>query len=421
MIFQQFSEIETSVCNLCSKQLGIPRGQVLPGSRLIDDLHCDSLDLVELLMEIEESFDVEIRSETKNPVFKAVFTRHPFRVCDLAELVHFSQGSIRPRRPEWTADRMDLASVNDVCFTQLGGICHFAFATNELFEPIGLVQGFRQFRRRTDGMRCIQIPSCDVEIGDGSSHNLVDEQPCHIVKLDSFLVDAETVSTTAFCRFLNSIGDVELEVLHDWFVLDPCDRRNQHVVVRQSSDEWRPVAGTEHWPMILVSWFGANAYSRWANGCGWREYRDEVGESFLPSEAQWEYAARGQKSCSYPSGDIADPTMIRCAQHIRHQAYRVETLPLGNVNDLLGMSPMGLHHMAGNVWQWCRDWYDEGFYSTPEASKRNSLNTKPTKTRSERGGSWIGPVELCRSSYRRGRPPTARGRCLGFRCVSPSR
>jgi sulfatase modifying factor 1 len=174
--------------------------------------------------------------------------------------------------------------------------------------------------------------------------------------------------------------------------------------------------------MILVSWFGANAYSLWANGQSWRDYRVEDNReppSFLPSEAQWEYAARGDTYSEFPWGvDPPAADLLRFDQHFKGATYQLETLPMAAVNDLLGMSPFGLHHMAGNVWQWCRDWYDDAFYGRPEASFRNPLNVVPGKVRCERGGSWIGPASLCRSSYRRGRPPLARGRCLGFRCVS---
>jgi formylglycine-generating enzyme required for sulfatase activity len=92
-------------------------------------------------------------------------------------------------------------------------------------------------------------------------------------------------------------------------------------------------------------------------------------------------------------------------------------LPLAEVQTRLGISPFGLHHMAGNVWQWCADWYAADFYSRAAASQSNPLNSWATGIRCERGGSWIGPEDLARSSYRRGRPPAARGRCLGFRCV----
>ncbi len=97
--------------------------------------------------------------------------------------------------------------------------------------------------------------------------------------------------------------------------------------------------------------------------------------------------------------------------------YTAMTLSMAAVNESLGISPFGLHQMAGNVWQWCRDWYDAGFYQRPEASAPNAFHSAETGVRSERGGSWVGPAELCRSSHRWGRPPLARGRCLGFRCV----
>jgi len=101
--------------------------------------------------------------------------------------------------------------------------------------------------------------------------------------------------------------------------------------------------------------------------------------------------------------------------------YRADTLPMADVNEPLGVSQFGLHHMAGNIWQWCRDWYDAAFYQRAEATAANPVNRTPTQVRSERGGSWVGPAELCRSSYRRGRPIAARGRCLGFRCIGSAK
>lgn len=74
--------------------------------------------------------------------------------------------------------------------------------------------------------------------------------------------------------------------------------------------------------------------------------------------------------------------------------------------------------MSGTIWHWCRDWFSPDFYKTVGNDQRDPVANIETGVRSERGGSWVGPIELCRPIYRRGRNPEARGRCLGFRCVS---
>jgi formylglycine-generating enzyme len=416
------AEIEQGVCELACDRLGFTRNQVFPASRLLEDLHCDSLDLVELFMDLEETFAVTLPNEAPNPVYKAVFTRQPFRLRDLAELVYLQQGTGTPGRNSWRGPKAPPKSVPAVAFTQLGGVWQDAQSEQRLLDPMTQQGPAPQFRRRSDGMRCVLIPGASVEIGCNGPDSFPDEWPPLIVHMDPFLIDAEPVSTTAYCRFLNSVGPVAAEVLADWFVLDMQDDRNEQVLIAQAAQEWHPVAGAERWPMILVSWCGANAYSLWTNGQNWRSYRDEnrtVGRSFLPTEAQWEYAARGARWKAFPWGDEPPSCeRMRFGRHYRAATFRAETLPMADVNESLGMSPFGLHHMAGNVWQWYWDWYDEGFFQRAEARSANPVNRTPSKVRSERGGSWVGPAELCRSSYRRGRPPSARGRCLGFRCVS---
>jgi len=422
----RLAEVERRVCDIASGQLGIPRPRVSPGDRIVEDLRCDSLDLVELFMEVEEAFSVTLPDDSPNPVFKAVFTRQGFRLADLAELVYLVQGTGAPDREGWRRARRPPPSMPCVPFTQLDGRWDRPSIDGQaLLEPLRAAGPVSQYRRRSDGMRCLLVPSAAVEIG-GDSHEVpADERPRHLVEIDTFMIDAEPVSTTAFCRFLNSVGDVAPEILAEWFVLDPDDDRNEHMPVERAGSEWRPLAGTERWPLVLVSWYGANCYSLWANGRDWRGYRGEGGaepESLLPTEAQWEYAARGARYRTFPWGDESpSQELMRYARHRRGATYRADTLPMADVNDELGMSPFGLHHMAGNVWQWCRDWYDDAIYTRREATLTDPVNRTPGKVRSERGGSWIGPADLCRSSYRRGRPPSARGRCLGFRCVGPAR
>ena len=408
-------EVERQVCDIVSEHLAIPRAQVRPSSQLLQDFGIDSLDVMELVMALEEAFGVTLPDASDDPFTKTAFTRSDFCLRDFAEVIYLQRGNGCNARPDWRGRRPTLSVGLTTPFTQLSGVwTPDAPERRKLFERLKIDGPVTQFRRRSDGMRCLLLPAATVEIGCEGVGALIDEGPRHSVKLDAFRIDAEPVSTTAYCRFLNSVGDVSAATLAEWFVLDRRDTRNAHAVIAQTDDGWRPVPGAERWPMVLVSWHGANAYSLWANGRDWRG-----GGSCLPSEAQWEYAARGAMYRLFPWG-VAPPDddRMRYGRHRRGDTYCPDTMPMAAVNDMLGMSPFGLHHMAGNVWQWCRDWYDRGFYRTPEATRANAVNAVVSGVRSERGGSWVGPAELCRSSYRRGRPPAARGRCLGFRCVS---
>lgn len=418
--------IQERVIELAAEIAGIPREKVHPHSRLIQDLQLDSLDAVEMTMALESEFAVNL-DYSNAPIPKSIFTRNPFRLSDLAELIYLNQGTGIPTRSKWThqvitASTITLDVHDSEVFTQLSGIWSPGKdAKTSLFEPLNIKGGPVVYRRRTDGMRCILIPEAEVEIGSHDRHAELDQQPLHTVRMDSFLIDAEPVSTTAWCRFLNSIAGATSEHIREWFIPAVDDHRREQLQVSEVASGWQPLIGTEWMPMVLVSWFGANAYSLWANGLDWRQY-DVVGagsRSSLPTEAQWEYAARGPRYQEYPSPEsISSLTSSVVNQHQSGKSYTAATMPMAPVNKKMGMSPFGLHHMAGNIWQWCRDWYDASFYSRSASTDPNPVNELDTGVKSERGGSWVGPVDLSRSSYRRGRAPEARGRCLGFRCIS---
>ena len=421
--YWNLSEIEKITCDVAAELLDIPREKIGRTSRMIEDLHCDSLDLMELINDLEERFDVTIPAWNSDLVCKSIFSRKEFRIAEFAEAIYVQQGSGRSdrserRRPPQTSPRAIIQ------FCQLSGIWNRG-RDERLFDPISTSGPVSQFRRRSDGMRSLKIPAATVEVGTDEANLDTDSRPGHLVELDAFLIDAEVVSTTAYCRFLNSLGELSTETLLDWFVLTDDDDRSVHQLIHFTGTNWEPIADCERRPMILVSWYGANAYSLWANGHDWKSYRGESPEelvSFLPTEAQWEYAARGARYREYPWGNTpATYDKMNFARHATGDTYSATSLPLIDVHLESGMSPFGLHQMAGNVWQWCRDWYSEGFYSSHEATQKNACNRSATDIRSERGGSWVGPAELCRSSYRRGRSPYARGRCLGFRCVSDAK
>lgn len=409
-----FTEIQRRVCDIAVRHLGIDPEKAKPTSRLIEDLGIDSLDAVEFVMELEDEFQVTIPEDGACPVGKSIFARQPFRLSDMAEVVYVNLGTGKPQRSSWFRRLSPQTAPATLPFTQLGGRLLIKPIPDPLFEALESNPAYPQFRRRTDGMRCVRLPGGTATIGGEEPESQLDERPVHTVELDSFLIDAETVSTTAYCRFLNSVSASE-ENLLDWFILDSKDDRIAQQQIALVDNLWRPIAGTEMMPIVLVSWYGANAYALWANRQNWHEY--ETDDRFLPTEAQWEYAAQGANSAS-DTDDLGDPQFV-FGQHAPGTAYLANTMPMAPVHAPLGLSRFGLLHMAGNVWQWCRDWYAEDFYQCAAANADNPVNFEETGIRSERGGSWVGPRELCRPSYRRGRCPSARGRCLGFRCISP--
>jgi formylglycine-generating enzyme len=429
--------IETRVLEITGEQFGYAVAELSLDSRPGQDIGGDSLDMVEYIMALETEFQITISDQ----MAQEWFTHQPMTIRNIVAMVRHLQGTAQPDRSAWTQPRSAPPGVEVVPFTQLGDRLNPRhWFAGRLYEPFDRNrEGYLQYRRSTDGMRCVPLPAGEAWIGSSALDVLPDQRPAHPVELSSFLIDAEPVSNAAYARFLNSVGPIPPSILAEWCLVDTNDRRERFFPLRRSWWRgWRPVPGTEHQPVILMTWYGANAYSLWANRRDWRLYRGDGTipaelqdtavdaepppsawlSSFLPSEAQWEYACRGTDARRYPWGDDPPtPERLRVACHVVGAAYTLDTLPAAHVSQRLGMSPFGLHHMAGNVWQWCRDWYAADFYHRAEAHRNDPQNGRPTGIRSERGGSWVGPAQLACSSSRRGRPPRASGRCLGFRCV----
>ncbi|HQO91735.1 MAG TPA: SUMF1/EgtB/PvdO family nonheme iron enzyme, partial [bacterium] len=160
--------------------------------------------------------------------------------------------------------------------------------------------------------------------------------------------------------------------------------------------------GKENHPMNCVSWFGAKAYCEW------------MGKQ-LPTEAQWEKAARGTDGRNYPWGNDPSPN---CDYAV------IEDTGLGNgcgTNDTwavgskpLGVSPYGVFDMIGSVNEWTNDWYGKYYYES--SPSENPAGPESGETRSIRGGSWSDYTDM-RTSYRSERYPTAKSNYDGFRCV----
>jgi formylglycine-generating enzyme required for sulfatase activity len=240
-----------------------------------------------------------------------------------------------------------------------------------------------------------------------------DDQPPHTVYLDAFWIDKTDVTNAMFKKFVNAAGYVtDAEKAGKSYVFNI---KNGNWELANGADWLNPqgssssLAGLEDHPVVQVSWDDANASCKWAG-------------VQLPSEAQWEKAARGTDGREYPWGDqnpsgnlanFADANLnVSWADKSANDGYQF-TSPVGFYPK--GASPYGALDMAGNVWQWVNDWYDAHYYASSPAS--NPQGPSSGTLRVLRGGSWFEFSYSFRSALRLKLVPSFASYFLGFRCA----
>lgn len=212
------------------------------------------------------------------------------------------------------------------------------------------------------------------------------EFPQRRIWLDSYSIDRNEVSLGEYLAFLAEERRAVAEDL-------------RHLIWHLVSVHFLPDYVMARWPAFYVDWEEADAFCRSAG-------------KRLPTEAEWEKAARGTEGNLFPWGDQAPSS-----DYAVFGLYHVHQIPLLAAVDSweAGKSPYGVFHMAGNVREWVSDWFGPDYYSImPE---RNPKGPEAGRYRSVRGGSWRSKPHLLRTATRNGAMPTERAPTIGFRCA----
>lgn len=221
----------------------------------------------------------------------------------------------------------------------------------------------------------------------GSQDGNRDEMPRHQISLSSFAIDIHPVTNEQFVRFLEVMGG-EKDSNHNDII------RLRDSRIKRSSGKLSIESGYSKHPVVGVTWYGAVAYAKW------------IGKR-LPTEAEWEIASRGKReNVLYPTGEDIEKTQ---ANFFSSDTIAVMSYP---------PNAYGLYDMAGNVYEWCHDWYGYNYYEISMQEPDNPQGPLQGVYRVLRGGCWKSLKEDLRCSRRhRNNPGTVNG-TYGFRCAT---
>jgi len=224
-----------------------------------------------------------------------------------------------------------------------------------------------------DGMTLFYIPAGKFIMGTDQGNK--DEWPAHEVFLDAYWIDQTEITNEKYQNCVSA-----------GYCTEPIEKRSF------SFDQYYNNPIFKNFPVIFVTWQQANDYCIWA---GRR----------LPTEAEWEKAARSSKNQIYPWGNMSPSE--------NYTNLGGGTTEVGSFPD--GKSPYGVLDMAGNVWEWVSDWYNEDYYRVSRSL--NPQGPSQGNLRVLRGGSWNSDKEFLRSTYRGTSSPDNATSRTGFRCV----
>ena len=263
-----------------------------------------------------------------------------------------------------------------------------------IFNYVFLVSGCTYIVKDNTNENMILIPEGSFTMGfaieNENNWGDMDEEPVHKVNLSAYWIDKYEVTSSSFSKFLNE----NKKEAHQFIEI------NSAVTVKLEKDVYKPRKSLENFPVNRVSWFGADAYCRWKG-------------KRLPTEAEWEKAARGTDQRIFPWGNEA-PENSRATYRRKFKEKGSQVMePVDGM--VCGISPYGLHHMAGNVWEWVSDWFDAAIYQDDNRVDPQGPESGISKVL--RGGNWYYKAYYMRTTYRFNEKPDVFKVWQGFRCA----
>ena len=255
----------------------------------------------------------------------------------------------------------------------------------------------------------LYVPGGPFKMGDNFGDGMPRERPVHTVDVDAFYIGKFEVTNAEWKAFRDS-PDYDDASLWPGKLVMP---KTQIPYWTQANNHGGGTPGTENYPVLGVNWDGAVAYCNWISKTTGKKYR-------LPTEAEWEKAARGTDQRRYPWGNTIDHSY---ANYVGAQAFDTGSIVgmydgemHGTLQTHNGASPYGAADMAGNVMEWCSDWYSQNYYAVSPIKNPKGPATGAYKIL--RGGTFfMEPFDL--RSYARSAawPSLQSHRMIGFRPV----
>ncbi|MCC6591287.1 MAG: formylglycine-generating enzyme family protein [Bryobacterales bacterium] len=277
-----------------------------------------------------------------------------------------------------------------------------------LFAPAHFLQPANEAKTVNDGyLDLVFVPGGPFQMGDNFGDADSRSRPVHTVEVDSFYIGKYEVTNAQWRKFRDDPGYGNVKY---WPGGRPMPK-DQIPYWTQPNNHGGGTPNSDNYPVIGVNWDGAMAYCNWLSEKTGKKYR-------LPTEAEWEKAARGADQRRFPWGNIIDQSY---ANYVGSQPFDTvrevgfyDGSQRGNLKTHSNASPYGAYDMAGNVMEWCHDWYARDYYQ--DSPRKNPKGPAAGAYRVARGGSFFVEQSEAYTYARVAAWPSLKAyRMLGFR------